>query len=84
MRKGAHMKTQNCFCLDLLKCHFAPGTCKSDATKHEGSKPHTTEQGHGIHGKSASQTVAKECPLGTRCNSGKHVGYTDMCIKNKK
>ena len=80
------MKPQKCFCLDLLKCPFAPETCKSDTAKHEesNSKHHTTEQNHGIHGKPTSQTVAKECPLGTRCNSGKHVGYTDMCIKNKK
>ncbi len=77
------MKTQKCFCLDLLKCPFAPETCKSNAVKHEESH-HTTEQSHGIHGSPASQTIAKECPLGTRCNSGKHVGYTDMCIKNKK
>jgi hypothetical protein len=79
------MKTQKCFCLDLLKCSFAPGTCTSDSAKHEEShSKHTPEQDHGIHGKSTSQTKAKECPLGTRCNSGKHVGYTDMCIKNKK
>ncbi len=80
------MKTQKCFCLDLLKCSFAPEACKSDASKHEGShsKHHTAEQDHGVHGNPASQTIAKECPLGTRCNSGKHVGYTDMCIKNKK
>ncbi len=78
------MKPQKCFCLDLLKCPFVPETCKSEV-KHEGTNPkhHATEQDHGIHGKS-SQTKAKECPLGTRCNSGKHVGYTDMCIKNKK
>lgn len=75
------MKTEKCFCLDLLKCPFAPGDCKSEKAKHE-EKHHSTE--YGIHGKPATQTIAKECPLGTRCNSGKHPGYTDMCIKNKK
>jgi hypothetical protein len=77
------MKTQKCLCIDLLKCPFAPGECKSKNKSHEEKHP-TTEQNHGIHGKPTSQTVAKECPLGTRCNSGNHPGYTDMCIKNKK
>lgn len=75
------MKTPKCLCIDLLKCPFAPGACKSEATKHEES---LSKQNQGIHGEPATKTRAKECPLGTRCNSGKHPGYTDMCIKNKK